>query len=66
MVCERPPAAFGDSPPREGRRERSERGGRSHTILIYTNQPRLEVHLNLQGNFAIVGRINWSECALQV
>src|SRR5215510_5357990 len=25
-----------------------------------------ETHLNLQGDFAIVGRINWSECALQV
>src|SRR5262249_1002530 len=54
MVCERPPAAFGGSPPHEGeinacnvrgfilplvrgRRERSERGGRSHTIL---NRPR--------------------------
>src|SRR5262247_1093459 len=32
---------------------------------IYTNE-RLEAHLNLQGDFAIVGRINWSECALQV
>ena len=37
MACERPPAAFGVSPLVRGRRERSERGGRSHTILI----PRL-------------------------
>src|SRR5262249_35288038 len=43
MVFERPPAASGGSPPHEGenvnlplvrgRRERSERGGRSNTIL---------------------------------
>src|SRR5262245_42857670 len=58
MVCERPPAAFGGSPPHgggelsshvaavnlplvRGRRERSERGGRSHTIL---NSPKTEFH----------------------
>src|SRR5215475_10441155 len=47
MVCERPPAAFGGSPTEgenkinlplvRGRRERSERGGRSHTILKAAN-----------------------------
>jgi hypothetical protein len=36
MMCERPPAAFGGSPPHGGGEyviSRSERGGRSHIIL---------------------------------
>src|SRR5262249_36809359 len=41
MICERPPAAFGGSPPRGGEKERSERGGHSYIISNCSWQPWL-------------------------
>jgi hypothetical protein len=66
MVCERPPAAFGGSPPREGEtRAKRARGSLTHHFDL-RERAASETHLNLQGDFAIVGRVIWRECTLQV
>jgi hypothetical protein len=53
------------APPAGNTREEETRAKRARGSLTH-HLDLLEAHLNLQGNFAIVGRITWGECALQV